>query len=149
MCYLISSPQTHVHLEAESLFHTTIMSSRKGSSKHQKSSSSVKPAKKKLPEIIEVETVEVRNKRGSRVYVEKQVEKQVSSPVKLPTSTPDSLTTLQGTSKRTRNVSVSADDVHRPPGKKSKRSKKVSHHNIPCHQDGFINIFLDTKSVPL
>jgi hypothetical protein len=115
------------------------MSSRK-QVKSQKSSASLKAGKKKLPEIIEVEIKEVRNKRGSRVYVQ-----NIVNPKEKPTTnnnTPGPSNTQipyisNSPSKRMRNDSVGADygqdnmeDATAYRSKKPKRSTKVTYFYI-------------------
>jgi len=131
---------SHIHLtlrhachEAQHFFSGCIMSSRKAPLT-RKSSSSLKSRKKKLPGIIEVEMKEVRNKRGSQVYVKKKATKKMASTTPDTTSTPGPTPGPSGPFKRMRDDSVGADDGHGdnddPPVhrvKKPKRSTKVSH----------------------
>ena len=100
--------------------------------------------KKKLPEIIEVERIEVRNKRGSRVYVEKEVATFTAlNAIAQASSTAGSIAKHTIPSKQMRNNSVDANNVYNdmddPPGdyrvKKPKRSGKVSHSKVLAQEE--------------
>src|ERR1700677_2273147 len=106
---------SHIHLtlrhtchKAQHFFSGCIMSSRKAPLT-RKSSSSLKSRKKKLPGIVEVEMTEVRNKRGSRVYVKKEVTKKVASTTPDTMGTPGPIPGPSEPSKRMRDDSVDAD----------------------------------------